>query len=133
MIHLDTSVLVDAFTPGRRSAANLRATLAAGEILNISVLVLFEWLRGPRRPEELALADTFTASRLVLPFGLHEAEQAARLYRTVGRPRAREIELAIAACALTENASLWTLNPEDFADIPGLVLYKPPSAKRSRH
>ena len=133
MIHLDTSVLVDAFTTERRSAASLRATLAAGEILNISVLVLFEWLRGPRRPEELALADKLLPRDLALPFGLHEAEQAARLYRAVRRPRSREIDLAIAACALTENASLWTLNPEDFDDIPGLVLYTPPAVKRSHH
>ena len=131
MIHLDTSVLVDALTTERRSAANLRAALAEGEILNISVLVLFEWLRGPRRPEELALADRLLPRDLAVHFGLQEAEQAARLYRAVRRPRSREIDLAIAACALTENASLWTLNPEDFADIPGLVLYEPPRAKRS--
>jgi len=32
------------------------------------------------------------------------------------------IDLAIAACALTHEAALWTLNPEDFRDIPGLRL-----------
>ena len=133
MIHLDTSVLVDGFTTARRSAANVRATLAAGEILNISVLVLFEWLRGPRRPEELALADGLLPRDLAVPFGVQEAAQAARLYRVVRRPRSREIDLAIAACALTENASLWTLNPENFADIPGLALYKPPAGKSSHH
>ena len=30
---------------------------------------------------------------------------------------------AIAACALTNEAELWTQNPADFADIPGLVLH----------
>jgi predicted nucleic acid-binding protein len=44
------------------------------------------------------------------------------LYRKVPRPRGREIDLAIAACALTQDAALWTLNPSDFADIPGLEL-----------
>jgi len=29
---------------------------------------------------------------------------------------------AVAACALTNGAALWTLNPKDFSDIPGLRL-----------
>jgi predicted nucleic acid-binding protein len=27
-----------------------------------------------------------------------------------------------AACALSDKAALWTLNPADFSDIPGLTL-----------
>jgi predicted nucleic acid-binding protein len=38
------------------------------------------------------------------------------------RPRGREIDIAIAACAIANNASLWTLCPEDFSDVPGLTL-----------
>jgi predicted nucleic acid-binding protein len=33
------------------------------------------------------------------------------------------MDLAIAACALAHDAALWTLNPNDFADIPDLSLY----------
>ncbi len=40
------------------------------------------------------------------------------------RPRSREVDLAIAACALTQGAALWTLNPRDFSDIPRLRLFK---------
>ena len=47
---------------------------------------------------------------------------AARLYRTVRSPRGREIDLAIAACALMHRAALWTLNPRDFSDVPHLRL-----------
>jgi predicted nucleic acid-binding protein len=39
------------------------------------------------------------------------------------RVRGREIDLAIAACALTLGARLWALNPRDFRDLPGLDLY----------
>ena len=55
-------------------------------------------------------------------FGPEEAAVAARLYQGLRRPRARVIDLAIAACALTHDAALWTLNPEDFRDIPDLRL-----------
>ena len=58
-------------------------------------------------------------------FGLEEAARAATLYRTVRRPRGREIDLAIAACALTQQASFWTLNEADFRDVEGLTLYRP--------
>jgi predicted nucleic acid-binding protein len=42
------------------------------------------------------------------------------LYRQQSRPRGREIDLAIAACALSWDAALWTLNTVDFDGIPGL-------------
>ena len=48
---------------------------------------------------------------------------AARLYARVRRARGREIDLAIAACAIVHEASLWTLNRSDFADISGLTLH----------
>jgi predicted nucleic acid-binding protein len=124
MIHLDTSVLVDAFTSQARSAPDVRALLEAGEILNISAIVLFEWLRGPRRQEELVLADAMLPRDRVAPFGQAEAEVAARLYTRLRRARGREIDLAIASCALTKQAKLWTLNRADFADIPGLALHR---------
>ena len=40
----------------------------------------------------------------------------------VPRARGREIDLAVAACAIADGASLWTLNRDDFRDIPGLKL-----------
>jgi predicted nucleic acid-binding protein len=60
-----------------------------------------------------------------IPFDARTAAIAAELYRRVARPRGREIDLAIAACALAHDATLWTLNRADFADIPGLSLYEP--------
>jgi len=53
-------------------------------------------------------------------FGPDEARLAASIYAKVKHPRGREIDIAIAACALNGNATLWTLNPDDFKDIPGL-------------
>ncbi len=124
MIHLDTSVLVDALTGGDTAPA-LRAAIADGERLSVSSLVLYEWLRGPRRPSELAAQAQLFPAEEAVALDHAVARSAAELYRRVKRPRGREIDLAIAACALAHEASLWTLNRQDFADIHGLSLYEP--------
>lgn len=122
MIHLDTSLLVDTLTGPRRSAGALRKTIERGERVTLSTLVLYEWRRGPRLPEELAAQEALFPNESVVPFGRQEAVLAAELYRAISRPRGREIDLAIAACALANGAELWTLNPQDFRDIPGLTI-----------
>jgi predicted nucleic acid-binding protein len=60
-----------------------------------------------------------------VPFDAAASARAADLYRTVKRPRGREVDFAIAACALVQDASFWTLNVTDFHDISGLALYAP--------
>lgn len=125
MIHLDTSVLIDAFTGDRRSLPTLRRIVADSVRLGVSTLALYEWRRGPRREEELALEAALLGLDAVAAFGEHEARVASAVYHEVRRPRGREVDIAIAACALTWDATLWTLNPEDFRDIPALHLYRP--------
>jgi predicted nucleic acid-binding protein len=88
-------------------------------------LVLYEWLRGPRLSEELAAQERLFPSNSAIPFGTEEAVVSADLYRTVRRARRREVDLAIAACALVRGARLWTLNHADFQDVPGIRLYGP--------
>ena len=89
----------------------------------VPALVLYEWLRGPRIPEELAIQEVLFPSITAIPFGPEEAAVAAEICRSVRRPRQRDVDLAIAACAITWEAELWTLNPKDFEDVPGLRLY----------
>lgn len=125
MILLDTSILIDSLADPRRSAARLRATIEQGERILLPALVLYEWLRGPRRETELRAQEALFPRESAVVFGPEEAALAARLYLQVRRPRGREIDLAIAACALVQKASLWTLNTADFEDIPGLRLWKP--------
>ncbi len=122
MIHLDTCVLVDALTGPRRSAPALRALFEEGERVSFSTLVLYEWLRGPRRAEELRVQEALFPASEAAPFDRAEAALAADLYRHVRRPRGREIDLAIAASAILNDAVFWTLNPRDFDDIPRLRL-----------
>jgi predicted nucleic acid-binding protein len=123
-VHLDTSFLVHAFSSTERRMAVDRAT-EQGHILLISSLVQYEWLRGPRSVEQLALADALFPSESIAVFGPDEARVAAQLYRHVRRARARAADLAIAASAIEHGAALWTLNTGDFDDIPGLTLYRP--------
>lgn len=123
MIHLDTSLLIDALTGSRRSALKLRQAFERGERVLLTTLVLYEWRRGPRLREELAAQEALFPSATAVPFGPDEALVAASLYASVVRARGREIDLAVAACAITHSAALWTLNTRDFKDIPRLVLY----------
>ena len=85
-------------------------------------VVLNEWLRGPRLPEELAAQEALFPSESAIAFGPEEAALSAKLYRNVQRARGREIDLAIAATAVLRNAGLWTLNKSDFSDIPNIRL-----------
>jgi predicted nucleic acid-binding protein len=125
MIHLDTSVLIDALTGDRRALPALRRVVADSIRLGVSSLVLYEWRRGPRVAQELALEAALLGPDTVAAFGEQEARVAAAVYRQVKRPLGRELDIAIAACALAQDASLWTLNPEAFRDIPGLHLHRP--------
>lgn len=95
------------------------------EPVSISSIVLYEWLRGPRLKEEIEVQEALFPGANAIPFGFAEAQIASKLYRTVKRPRGREADLAVAACALCDGASLWTLNVSDFSDIPFLVLWQP--------
>lgn len=62
---------------------------------------------------------------MAVPFDASCADTAARLYRAIHRPRGREMDVAIAACAIEHGAALWTLNTDDFDGIPDLRLYRP--------
>jgi predicted nucleic acid-binding protein len=125
VIHLDTSLLIDALTGPRRSMPALRRVVDDGIRLGVSALVIYEWRRGPRTERELAIEQALLGRGATAGFGDVEAELAANLYRGVTRSRGREIDLAIAACAIAQGAQLWTLNTTDFRGIAGLDLYRP--------
>ena len=125
IIHVDTSALVDALTGPRRSLETLIALTEGGHRLALSCIVLYEWLRGPRVPSELAAQEELFPNERAVPFGPAEAVVASRLYRRVARARGREIDLAVAATALVADAAIWTLNVKDFKDVPDLRVVAP--------
>jgi predicted nucleic acid-binding protein len=127
MLLLDTSVLIDSLSGPKRSAPTLRTAIERGERILVPSLVLYEWLRGPRLPVEIDAQEALFPRESAIAFGSREASLTAELYRSVPRPRGREIDLAIAACAIVRDAALWTLNTLDFEDIPQLRLAAFPS------
>jgi predicted nucleic acid-binding protein len=126
MIHLDTSALIEALAGQKTLAPRLRQLLAQGERIYLSSLVLFEWRRGPRVPEQINAQEALLPSVDAIPFGTSEALVAADLYKKLSRPRGREIDVAIAAIAIHHHAQLWTVNTDDFKDIPELSLLRFP-------
>jgi predicted nucleic acid-binding protein len=122
IVHLDTSALIDALTGPRRSLDGLVRLVEDGHRLAASTIVLYEWWRGPRTRAELAVQEELFPAAAAVPFGADEASLAARLSRDLARSRGREVDLAIAACAIANDAAFWTLNPGDFQDVPGLRL-----------
>ena len=122
IVHLDTSALVDALTGPRRSLDTMIGLTEQGERLALSTIVLYEWLRGPRTLAELSAKEELFPREAAVAFGAEEAAVGARLYSRVRRPRGREIDIAVAACAIAHGGALWTLNPQDFRDMPGLRL-----------
>jgi predicted nucleic acid-binding protein len=125
MIVIDTSVLIDALTGLKSSGLAVRNALDEAEPILLPALVLYEWLRGPRIAEELALQESLFPAESAIPFDKEQAIVSASLYRVLSRARTREVDIAIAACALVHDAQLWTLNRADFQDVPGIQLYGP--------
>jgi predicted nucleic acid-binding protein len=122
VIVVDTSALIDSLCGAKRSLDQLTALISDGERLLLPSIVLYEWLRGPRLPQELQVQEELFPRDQVLSFSAADAATAAGLYRRLRKARGREIDLAIAAMALTRDAALWTLNHADFRDISGLQL-----------
>ena len=121
-IHLDTSALVGALAGPPEASDRLHGFVMERHRVQLSAIVLYEWLRGPRTVNELRLQEELFPRAQAVPFGTEAAAQAATLYAQLPRAGGRDLDIAIAACALVHDAALWTLNPADFSDVPGLKL-----------
>ncbi len=122
MIHLDTSALIGSLAGQRTALPVLRRWIADHTRLGVCTIVLYEWWRGSRTADELSYQELLLPVRTAVTFGAREARIAAEIYLQLKRPRTRAADIAIAACAIAQDAALWTLNPRDFHDIPGLQI-----------
>lgn len=123
--HLDTDFLVWALTAAGPERLRL-AELADSETeIQISAVAWYEFARGPRTPEQLAVARAMFAEDGVIPFSEGIAALAAETFRQLGSPRRRTADVAIGVTAAAMKAVLLSCNPRDFAGIPALEVEVP--------
>ncbi len=119
-IHLDTSFLIRALDPTSHESARLLAWLAAGHPLTASALAWGEFMCGPVGTDEAEVARRLV--RRLVPIGVSEAEEAARMFNASGRRRGSFGDRLIAATAYLESAPLATSDDRDFERFVALGL-----------
>ena len=118
--HLDTDFLVYALSVSGPERRRLRALAESDTELQMSAVAWYEFSRGPRTPEQLAVARSFLGEEGVLAFSEALASEGAEVFRRLGSPRRRAADVAIGVTAAAHEAVLLTRNARDFAGIPGL-------------
>jgi predicted nucleic acid-binding protein len=118
--HLDTDFLVYALSSAGPERKRLRVLGDSDDLIQMSAVAWYEFSRGPRTPEQLAVARSFLGEDGVLPFSEGIAAEAAEVFRRLGSPRKRAADVAIGVTAAVHEAVLVTRNARDFAGIPGL-------------
>lgn len=118
--HLDTDFLVYALSVAGPERRRLRVLADSDDEFQMSAIAWYEFSRGPRTPEQLAVARSFLGADGVVAFSEGLAAQAAEVFRRLGSPRKRSADVAIGVTAAAHEAVLVTRNARDFAGIPDL-------------
>lgn len=121
-IHLDTDFLIYALSQSGAERNRLRRVAESEAALRISAVAWYEFCRGPRVPEQIAVARSLFGVDGVVPFDEELAAHAADVFRRLGSPRRRAADIAIGVTAAATAALLLTRNARDFAGIPNLEL-----------
>ncbi len=124
---LDTCVISD-FVKGEENTLKRLKSTTPVEIF-ISSLTMLEVKYGlainPQRAVKIQLLiETFLSSITILPFGVSEAELAAKIrsiLKTAGTPIGA-YDLLIAATALNHNHTIVTSNSREFQRVPNLPI-----------
>lgn len=119
-VHLDTDFLVKAASVAGEERERLFALLGTDIPVGMSAVAWYEFARGPRTPEQLAVASLVIEEDDIVSFDAAAALEAAETFRRLGSPRRRANDIAIGTLAALCGAVLWTLNPNDFAGVPEL-------------
>ncbi len=123
--HLDTDFLVFALSYTGPERLRLLDLADSDAEIQISAVAWYEFSRGPRTPEQLAVARFLFSEDGVIPFSEELAATAAEVFRRLGSPRRRTADVAIGVTAAEMGARLLTRNSRDFAGIPELQLEEP--------
>jgi predicted nucleic acid-binding protein len=121
---LDTNVAIHV----RDHDPAVRARLAdLGDTVSISIVTRVELeggAAGDQRQGDVRRArlDLLLAAMPVIPFDDAAADAYRAILQVTGYSRRKVLDRMIAAQALVHHATLVTLNPNDFRDVPGLSL-----------
>lgn len=121
-VHLDTDFLVYALSTVGPERIRLGELADSDVEIQISAVAWYEFSRGPRTPEQLAVARSFFFEDGVIPFSEELAALSSEVFRSLGSPRRRAADVAIGVTAASMAACLLTRNASDFAGIPHLEL-----------
>jgi predicted nucleic acid-binding protein len=122
LVHLDTDFLVYALSqsgPERRRLVELSESTAEIQVCSV---VWYEFSRGPRTPQQLAVARSFFFEDGIIPLSEEVATKAAEIFRQLGSPRKRTADIVIGVTAAQMKALLLTRNTHDFDGIPDLAI-----------
>jgi predicted nucleic acid-binding protein len=122
LVHLDTDFVVHALSHAGPERRRLLQVAGSEAELQMSSVAWYEFSRGPRTPEQLAVARSLFSEDGVIPFSEELAGIAAEVFRQLGSPRRRAADIAIGVTAAALGALLLTRNSNDFAGIAGLEI-----------
>jgi predicted nucleic acid-binding protein len=120
--HLDTDFLIVALSRSGPERARLLQIAESEAEIQMSAVAWYEFSRGPRTPDQLAVARSFFFEDGIIPLSEDLATIAGEVFRNLGSPRRRAADVAIGVTAAAMGAILLTLNPSDFAGIPHLQM-----------
>jgi predicted nucleic acid-binding protein len=120
--HLDTDFLIKALLARGAEQELLRDISHSPAEIEMSALAWYEFCRGPRSPEQEAVARSYLETEGIIPFGEDLASKSADTFRRLGSPRRRAFDVAIATAAMARSARLLTGNTRDYTGIEGLLL-----------
>jgi predicted nucleic acid-binding protein len=121
-VHLDTDFLVHALSTEGPERRRLREIADSDATLEMSAVAWYEFSRGPRTPEQLAVARSFFSEDGIIPLSEELAALAAENFRRLGSPRRHSADIAIGVTAVALGARLLTCNARDFAGIADLIV-----------
>ena len=129
-VHLDTDFLVVALSRAGPERDRLFELAESEQDVQMSAVAWYEFSRGPRTPEQLAVARSFFFEDGIVPLSEELASAAAEVFRQLGSPRRRAADVAIGVTAVAMDAVLVTRNRRDFAGIPGLQIEEAAPSRR---
>ena len=122
VFHLDTDFAVFALSRAGPERKWLLDVAESDRSIEMSAVAWYEFARGPRRSEQLAVAREFLGATGIVPLTDEIATAAAEVFRKLGSPRRRNADIAIGVTALLADATLVTRNADDYSDIHGLTV-----------